>query len=372
MNKDYYNVLGVSRTASAEEIKAAYRKLALKYHPDRNPGNKGAEEKFKEAAQAYEILSDTDKRSKYDQFGQAGVEGAGGSTHDMNMDDIFEHFGDIFGAMFGQGESRKRPRRTTPEPRQGHDLAKEISISLKDSYTGTKAEVSYYRFFACDTCKGKGLTPGTSVDTCKVCKGAGQTNYRNGIFMYSQACSTCGGQGFFIPSPCTACSGQCRIQKFDRFVVTIPAGVTDTAELRIVEKGDAGIFGGPSGNLFIRIHVQPDKKFRRVGNDLECSLMLTYPQLVLGCQLEIELIDGSRETIKIPKGCPVGEHIIIAGRGFENVRGKERGNAVIITNCTIPKKLSLQARDTLIQYADLVDTADDGSGIKGFFKKFLG
>jgi molecular chaperone DnaJ len=374
--KDYYSILDVPKTASADEIKAAYRKLALKYHPDRNPGNKDAEEKFKEAAQAYEILSDPEKRQKYDQFGHAAFQQSAGH-HDMNMEDVFEHFGDIFESMFGgspTGSRKRASKKTEPEPQQGHDLAKEINITFKESFTGTKKEISYYHFFACDTCHGKGLKQGTSFAQCSTCKGAGQVTYRQGFFAYSQTCTSCGGQGYSIPSPCPTCKGQSRIQKMDKFFVTIPAGIADQAELRIADKGDAGVFGGPTGNLYIKVHVASNKNFRRVGNDLECRIMLTYPQLVLGCQLEIEHLDGSKENLKIPKGCPVDEHLIIPGKGFANLRSRAHGNMVVITQCAIPTKLSSEAKQALLTYADLVQQqpeSKDGT-IKGFFKKFLG
>ncbi len=374
--QDYYGVLGISKTATQDEIKAAYRKLALKYHPDRNPDNKEAEEKFKEAAQAYEVLSDTEKRQRYDQLGHAGFESMGGGAgpHDMNAEDIFEHFGDIFGTMFGQGGSKKRTKRSAPEPKRGHDLSKEITITLKDSFIVTKKEMSYYHFFACDTCKGKGLKTGTTINQCATCHGAGQVTYRQGFFAYSQTCGTCGGEGFTIPSPCVACSGHSRIQKYDKFSVTIPKGIVDGSELRILDKGDAGVYGGPSGNLYIRVHVAPDKNFKRIGDDLECSIMLTYPQLVLGCQVEIESIDETKETIKVPKGCPVGEKILIPGKGFDNVRGKVRGNLVVLTQCHIPKKLTPDAKELLTKYSDIIGTniEEKGGSIMGFFKKFLG
>jgi molecular chaperone DnaJ len=382
--KDFYEILGVPRSASKEEIKAAYRKLAVKYHPDKNPDNKEAEEKFKEAAHAYEILSDDTKRQQYDQVGHANYEnmgqGGGQSTAHGGMDinDIFENFGDIFGSGFGdifggQG-NKKRKKKAGPDPKRGHDLYKEVTISLKDAFLGKKEQVSFYHFFPCDDCSGKGLKAGTSVQTCTTCHGAGQVQFRQGFFAYAQACSACQGNGYTIPSPCVTCKGQSRVQKYDKFSVNIPAGIYDGAELRIAEKGDAGVYGGPSGDLFLKIKVTPEKKFQREENDLVCSIMLTYPQLVLGSQVEIESIDGTKEIIKIPKGCEIGERITVAGKGFPNLRNKVRGNLIIITKCSIPKKLSTEAKKLLTDYSDLVGTDgsnSDGS-IIGFFKKFLG
>jgi molecular chaperone DnaJ len=373
-NRDYYEILGVSKNATQEEIKAAYRKLALKYHPDRNPNNKEAEEKFKEAAAAYEVLSDTDKRKRYDQFGHAGIEGnMGMGRQDMNMEDIFEHFGDIFGDIFGMGQRQTR-RKTGPTPKRGHDLSQELQITLKEAYTGTKKEVGIYQFVACEVCGGKGMEKGTSAQTCSRCSGTGQIQFKQGFFMYAQPCDVCNGEGFTIPSPCKACKGQSRIQKFDKFTVNIPKGIFDGAELRISGKGDAGVYGGQSGDLFIHVTVLPDKTFSRVDDDLVCTIMLTYPQLVLGSQIDIENIDGTKETIKIPKGCPVGEKIIAVGKGFQRLRSKSYGNLVVITNCHIPKKLSTEAKKLLTDYSEQIGTSTDNheGSIRSFFKKFLG
>ena len=377
--KDYYSILGVNKGSSTEEIKAAYRKLAMKYHPDRNPDDKGAENKFKEAAQAYEILSDTEKRQRYDQFGHAGVDGSAGSNphgaHGMNMDDIFANFGDIFGEMFGQTASSKRSGRSKrgPEPVRGQDLGKEITISLKESYLGKKYDMAYYRFTECQTCEGKGAKKGTSCKSCEACKGHGQVHFRQGFFMYAQTCSTCSGLGYTIPSPCSNCSGQSRIQHYETFSVTIPQGIFDGAELRITDKGDAGMYSGPAGDLFIKVHVSPDPKFKRVNDDLVCTATLTYPQLVLGGQIEIESIDGTQETIKIPRGCPVGKEILVVGKGFAKVRGNTRGNLVVVTQCHIPKKTSTQAKEALLAYTQLLEQEENSeSSVTSFFKKFLG
>ena len=374
MNKrDYYEILGVAKTASPEQIKAAYRKMAMKYHPDRNPDNKEAEEKFKEAAEAYEILSDQQKKSQYDQFGHAGAQGMGGfGSSGMNMDDIFENFGDIFGSMFGGGGGRQRSRASGPEPKNGHDLAQDVSISLKDSYIGMKEEITYYHFLPCDTCKGSGAKAGSKPTQCSSCKGAGQMQYRQGFFMYAQTCGTCNGEGSIITNPCDTCKGKSRVQQYDKFTVTIPAGIYDGAELRINGKGDAGVYGGKSGDLFIRIHVTPDKKFHRQEDDLVSTLTLTYPQLVLGCQVEIEGIDGTKNLIRVPKGCSVGEKITVPGKGFINLRSKKRGALVVVTECHVPKTVSAEAKKLLGDYSKEIGTSTDNGGIVSFFKKFLG
>ena len=370
--RDYYEILGVSKSATADQIKAAYRKLALKYHPDRNPDNKAAEEKFKEAAEAYEVLSDTQKRSQYDQFGHAGASMGGMGAGGMSMDDIFESFGDIFGSMFGGGQ-RRSARRNGIEPKAGHDLAQDVSISLKEAFKGIKKEIGFYHFVSCKSCNGKGAKSGSSAQACLSCKGAGQMQFRQGFFMYSQTCSACAGEGFIIADPCIECKGKSRIQQYDKFTVTIPAGVFDSAELRIAGKGDAGVYGGPTGNLYIRIHVLQDKKYSRQGDDLVCSLTLTYPQLVLGCQVEIESIDESKHIVKVPRGCQVGEKITIPGKGFASLRHKGvHGNLIIITQCHIPKKVSSDAKKILTDYSAIIGTNTEEGGISSFFKKFLG
>ncbi|MCL4361091.1 molecular chaperone DnaJ [Candidatus Dependentiae bacterium] len=370
--KDYYEVLGVPKNASQEEIKAAYRKLALKYHPDRNPNNKEAEEKFKEAAAAYEVLSDETKRRQYDQYGHAGPE-MGGFGQSVNMDDIFQNFGDIFGDIFGGGAA-KRGKKTGLTPKNGHDIQKEVSITLKESYLGTKKDITYYHFATCQTCNGKGLQPGTKIATCTHCQGTGEMYFRHGMFAYSQTCNVCNGQGFTIPSPCPTCKGQSRVQQYDTLSITIPKGIFNGAELRAVGKGDAGIYGGHPGDLYIIVRVMPDPKFTRIGDDLECHITLTYPQLVFGCQVDITNIDDTVETLKIAKGTQVGERIIIKDKGFDKLKGKQKGNLIVITKCDIPKKLSPQAQEKLKEYSDIIGTKTDNpdNSIKSFFKKFLG
>jgi molecular chaperone DnaJ len=370
--KDFYEVLNVARSASQEEIKAAYRKLALQYHPDRNPGNKEAEEKFKEAAEAYEVLSNPEKRKQYDQFGHQTAAG-GFQERGMNMDDIFRNFEDVFGDLFGQQAHQRRPKKAGPHPKPGNDLTKELTLTLEEAFTGTTKEIKVYRFVPCPTCDGRGMPKGATAKSCPECEGAGTLAFRHGIFMYTQTCSTCHGEGYIISTPCPTCKGQSRIQQYDTITITIPAGVFDRAELRLQGKGDAGVFGGEPGDLYIRIQVKPHPEFTRVEDDLECSILLTYPQLVFGSQVEVESIDKSKETIKVPKGTPIGERIIVSGKGFPRLRGKGRGNLVVIVKGDIPKKLSAEAEGVLKRYSELIGTNTqpaEGS-IASFFKKFL-
>ena len=371
--QDYYEILGVSKESTKEEIKKSYRKLALKYHPDRNPDNKAAEEKFKEAAEAYEVLSNVEKKKKYDQFGHAGMQGGTDYHSYGDMSDIFESFGDIFGNIFG-GRPQQQTRRSGPIPQKGHDLSQPLNINLKESYLGCKKEIRIYHYVSCSTCHATGCKPGTKPQTCYACQGTGQVVNRQGFFAFSQPCKSCHGQGYTISSPCQECRGQSRIQKHSKLVVNIPAGIYNNAELRVSGKGDAGVFGGPSGDLYLTISIETNKKFHRKNSDLVTHLNVTYPQLVLGAQIEIDNIDETKETIKIPKGCPVGKELIIPGKGFKNLHGRGNGNLVIIPQCDIPKKLNAQTKEALLGYAKKLgeQTSDSNGGISGFFKKFLG
>lgn len=373
--RDYYEILGVTKTAPADEIKKAYRKLALKFHPDRNPNDKEAENKFKEATEAYEVLSDEKKRQRYDQFGHSGMQGGSDYHQNPDMGDIFENFGDIFGSIFGQQQQQqKRAKKSGPTPQKGHDLAHDVSITLKESYLGCKRDLNIYRYIGCEKCNATGAAAGSKPAICPGCRGTGQIISQQGFFSYAQTCNGCWGQGFKITNPCTACHGQSRAQKHDRLDINIPAGIFDKAELRVTGKGDAGVFNGPPGDLYLSIHITPDKKFSRRNNDLVTRLNLTYPQLVLGCQIEIENIDGTKESIKVPQGCPVGKEIVVVGKGFADLRSKVRGNLVIVANCDIPTKLNAETKKALHDYAEKLgnQTASSESTISGFFKKFLG
>ena len=372
--KDYYDVLGVSKSAEQDEIKKAYRKLAIKYHPDRNPDNKHAEDKFKEAAEAYEILSNVSKRQKYDQFGHAGMQGGHDYHQYSNINDIFESFGDIFGSIFGGGFSQQQSRKSGPVAQRGHDLAQNINITLKEAYLGSKKEIRIYHYVTCSSCHGNGCKAGTKPEICNSCKGTGQTVARQGFFSFSQPCNTCYGKGYIITNPCSSCSGQSRVQKHEKLTVTIPVGIYDNAELRVSGKGDAGVFGGKSGDLYLRVNIEKHKTFYRKNNDLVTHLTMTYPQLVLGAQIEVENIDGTKEIIKVPKGCQVNKEITVVGKGFRNLHGRGNGNLIFITQCDIPKNLDLQTKTSLLDYAEKLGnkTSSSNDGIIGFFKKFLG
>ena len=379
MNKEnYYKTLGVEKNATTDEIKSAYRKLAFKYHPDKNPGNKSSEEKFKEISQAYEVLSDENKRAQYDQFGTVSDQPTGGPGQEFhgNMDDIFQGFSDIFGAMFGE-QQQKRGNKSRAQ--QGHSLEKEIEISFKDSFTGAKKELSYYHFASCGDCKGFGTKKGTVPKNCSQCGGSGQMHRIQGVMMFMQTCPKCHGEGFEINDPCISCNGQSRLQHYEKFTVNIPAGIADRMELRVAQKGDAGIFGGGYGDLILHVRVTPDSTFKRSEDNLLSSVLLTYPQLVFGCQIEVESIDGTKHTIKIPQGTPVGKQVVISGKGFAKLKSRstEYGDFIITTKCHIPTKLSSEEKKVLNEYSQLIGTQvnfqkGEEPSIVSFFKKFLG
>lgn len=372
--KDYYELLGVAKGASQEEIKSAYRKLAMKYHPDRNPDNKEAEEKFKEISEAYSVLSDQQKRTQYDQFGSVGDNMGGFNGQGMNTEDIFSNFGDLFGDIFSQQGGGRKRKKSGPVPKRGHDLAKEFTITLEEAFLGAKKDVTYYHFVVCDTCKGKGAASGASPVACSECDGVGEVTLRQGFFAFTQTCPRCSGEGYIITNPCSKCRGQSRVQQYETINVTVPKGIFEGADLRLADRGDAGIFGGQSGDMFLKIHIVPHPKFKRHDDDLECSIALTYPQLVFGAQLEIENIDGTKEPLKVPAGTQVNSRITIAGKGFTKIRGRGRGNLVVIVTCAIPKKLNAEAEKALKEYSEHIGTAIDAKEgfISGFFKKFLG
>lgn len=371
--RDYYEILGVATTADADDIKKAYRKLAMQHHPDRNPGDKSAEAKFREATEAYEVLSDNTKRQRYDQYGHAGM-GQGHPGGHGHGSDMHDQFSEMFENLFNGGAGRRKSARTgTPSPQRGHDLANRVSITLKESYLGCKKEFKVYHFHACEACTGSGCKAGSKPTTCSTCRGTGTITLKQGFFAFNQPCTSCHGQGFTIPSPCSTCRGQTRVQKYEIISINIPAGVYHNAELRVVGKGDAGIFNGEAGDLYVTVEVQSDLIFTRRDHDLVTTLSLTYPQLVLGCQIEIESIDGTKELLKVPRGCNVGKELLISGKGFAKLRGSGRGDFIIVTNCDIPTKLNDDTKKALLAYAEqLGNSSQSSGGIAGFFKKFLG
>lgn len=345
--RDYYEVLGVQKTASIDEIKSSYRKLALKYHPDRNPDDAEAEAKFKEAAEAFEVLGDQDKRQRYDRYGHAGLEGTG--FHEFtNIHDIFEAFGDLFGfgSMFGGGGRRQRG------PGRGADLETDLRLTLEEAGRGVEKKVTVRRMGLCKTCKGSGCKPGSSAGVCSMCGGRGQVVRAQGPFRIATTCPTCRGKGTMITDPCRDCAGRGRVQESTEVTVEVPAGVDSGMHLRVRGQGEAGEPGGAPGDLYVLINIQPHKFFQREGSDLHCRLPLAFTQAALGSEVEVPTLQA-KETVTIPAGTQPGETIRLRGKGMPDPRGGPRGDLVLHVQVEVPKKLAKRQEELLRELAEL-------------------
>jgi molecular chaperone DnaJ len=356
--RDYYEVLGLQKDASKDDIKKAYRKLAIQYHPDKNPGNKEAEEKFKEASEAYEILSDDQKRAAYDQFGFAGVEGMGGQ---QDFSSVFRDFGDIFGgdfsnifdSFFGSGGRRSSGGNGV---RQGANLRYDIEIPFKDAIFGTKVEIQYSRNDACPTCKGSGAANGTGKKICPTCGGAGQVRHSGGFFSVASPCPACGGEGYVIEHPCKDCGGSGTQKKRQKIMVTIPAGVENGKRVLIPHQGDAGVNGGPAGDLYVFIRVKPHEYFERDGMDLYCAAPISISQATLGADIHVTTLDNKTIKVKVPAGLQNGKMLRIRDEGV--MAGGRRGNLYIKLMVQIPAKLSRRGRELLEELAKVEGEED--------------
>ncbi|HWR91610.1 MAG TPA: molecular chaperone DnaJ [Desulfobacterales bacterium] len=345
--RDYYEVLGVNRKATDDELKSAYRKLALKFHPDRNPGDKQAEEQFKEAAEAYEVLRDREKRSLYDQFGHAGLEGAGFSGFG-GFEDIFSSFGDIFEDFFGFGtRSRSRSR-----AQRGADLRYDLTLKFMDAAFGTETEIDVVKSERCIECKGNGCEAGHHPETCRQCGGSGQVSRSQGFFTVRTTCPVCRGQGQMITRPCPRCQGNGQVQISKRVSVKIPAGVDNGSRLRLTGEGEAGAYGGPPGDLYVFIHVQPHEFFERRDNDLLCQISISFVQAALGDRIAVPTLDGSK-TLEIPKGTQPGDVLYFRGEGIPSLRTRKRGDQIIQVLIKTPTGLSKKQEDLLREFAKL-------------------
>ena len=343
---DYYEVLGVTRSAADGEIKSAYRKLAMKYHPDRNPGDKGAEEKFKQAAEAYAVLADGEKRSLYDRFGHAGVAGAGaGAGFDPNVfngfEDILGGLGDIFGFgdLFGGGRRRGGPQR-------GADLRYDLEITFEEAALGTETAIQIPRQENCDACSGSGAAPGTSPTTCPQCRGQGQVRFQQGFFTVARTCPQCRGNGKVVPSPCHSCRGAGRVTRERKLTVKIPAGIATGQQLRLQGEGESGTLGGPAGSLYVVVQVQEHKFFRRDGNNLFCEIPVNFTTVALGGEIQVPTLDGT-EPVKVPEGTATGTTLRLRGKGMPDVSGRGRGDLFATVQVQTPKKLSREQRRLL-------------------------
>ncbi|MCX7655038.1 MAG: molecular chaperone DnaJ [Treponemataceae bacterium] len=350
--RDYYEVLGLQRGASKDEIKKAYRRLAVQYHPDKNPGNKEAEEKFKEATEAYEVLSDDQKRAAYDQFGFAGVEGMGGGQQDFSsafrdFEDIFGDFSGIFDTFFGGGS--RRSSRTTSGVRQGSNLRYDVEIPFQDAVFGTKIEIQYSRNDTCPACHGTGSAGGAGRRVCPTCAGSGQIRRSQGFFSIASPCPTCGGEGYVIEHPCKECNGLGTQKKRQKIMVTIPPGIEDGKRIVIPHQGDVGPNGGPPGDLYVFIHIKPHEYFEREGLDLYCAIPISITQATLGSEIYVTTLEGKKIKVKIPAGIQHGKMLRIKEEGIPS--GGRRGDLYIKLYIEIPTKLSKRGRELLEELA---------------------
>jgi len=345
--RDYYEILGVAKTSTEVEIKRAYRALAVEHHPDKNPNNPQAEDKFKEAAEAYSVLSDQQKRAAYDRFGHQGVgAGAGFDPGFSNIEDIFDMFG--FGDMFGQ----RGGRRTTVQ--RGSDLRYDLEITLEDAATGKDEKLRIPRLETCEECTGTGAEKGTTAESCITCGGSGQTRYQQGFFSVMRTCSNCQGKGQIIKTPCKKCHGAGRIEKEKTIEIKIPAGVETGSRLRVTGEGEAGVGGGPSGDLFIVLHVKAHENFERQGADLYAAVPVTFAQAALGAEIKVKTLDGE-EDLKVPSGTQTGTVFRIKGHGMPNLGGRGRGDLFVAVTLVTPKSLSKEQRKLLEQLAEIED-----------------
>lgn len=349
--RDYYAVLGVARTATDQEIKSAYRKLALKFHPDRNPGDTKAEEQFKECAEAYSVLADPDKRARYDRFGHAAVSGnAGGAagfdpTIFAEFDDIFGSLGDIFG--FGGGRRRGGPQR-------GADLRYDLEITFEQSATGTETSVQIPRRESCEECRGSGAAAGSTPTPCPQCRGTGQLRYQQGFFTVARTCGQCRGAGRVIAKPCATCHGQGTVEQLRKLTVKIPAGIATGQRLRLSGEGEAGALGGPAGDLYVVVHVAEHSFFHRDGNDLACEVPVNFTTLALGGEIKVPGVLGERESLKVPEGTATGSVFRLRGQGMPDVSGRGRGDLLVTVQAITPRKLTREQRKLLEQLATLL------------------
>jgi len=345
--RDYYEILGVQRDATNDGLKASYRKLALKYHPDRNPGDKDAEDKFKESAEAYEVLRDPEKRRLYDQFGHAGLEGSGFSGFG-GFEDIFSSFGDIFEDFFGFGGRR---RSSTRAPR-GADLRYDLTLSFMEAAFGTETEINIEKMERCSECNGDRCEPGTSPETCRQCGGMGQVARNQGFFTVRSTCPVCRGEGQAIPHPCTKCRGTGQVAVAKKVSVKIPAGVDKGSRLRLTGEGEPGRLGGPQGDLYVFLYVEDHEFFQRHDNNIICTMPISFVQAALGDKIKVPTLNGDKK-LQIPKGSQPGDVLYLKGEGIPSLRTGRRGDQIIQVEIKTPTHLSKKQEALLREFAEL-------------------
>jgi molecular chaperone DnaJ len=342
--RDFYEVLGVSREATDDEIRRTYRQLALKFHPDRNPGDATAEVRFKECTEAYSVLNDKDKRGAYDRFGHAGLDGRSGfDFQGAGVNDILSHFQDLFSDFFGGGVGGGNSRRSA----RGADVRVEATITLEEAMSGAKHEVTVEGAAPCEECKGSGAKPGTKPDTCAQCGGAGQVGQQRGFIMFSSPCPRCRGRGQVIASPCAKCKGAGATEKRRKVVVSLPAGIDAGQRLRVPGQGMPGPQGAPSGDLYVDVDIAPHPRFERQGYDLITKERLSFSRAALGSELSIELPGGTTLTAKVPAGTQPGSVISLQGKGIPHLDRNARGHVHVVVDVDVPKKLSKRAKQLL-------------------------
>jgi molecular chaperone DnaJ len=369
---DFYELLGVSKSADEKELKSAFRKLAMKYHPDKNPDDDEAEKKFKEINEAYETLKDPQKRSAYDRFGHAAFEqggpggGAGfGGGGAGGFHDIFE---DIFGDMMGGGQ---RQRRSSGGRERGADLRYNMEISLEEAFEGKTAQIRVPTSVSCDTCSGSGAKPGSSPTTCSTCGGIGRVRAAQGFFSVERTCPTCHGNGQMISDPCTKCSGQGRVSEEKSLSVNIPAGIEDGTRIRVAGEGEVGQRGGPTGDLYIFLSVRPHEFFQREGADLYCMVPISMTKAALGGKFEVTTLDGSKSRVTVPEGTQSGKELRMRGKGMPVMRSSQKGDLYIRIAVETPQHLSRRQKELLEEFQE-ISSNENNPESSGFFSKMKG
>ena len=373
--RDYYEVLGISKNASEDEIKRAYRSLAKKYHPDMNPGDAEAEARFKEVNEAYDVLSDSDKRAKYDRFGHDAFDpasGGGGYGGFGGFGGADFDFGDIFSSFFGGGGGSSRSRANAPQ--EGDDVGTRVSISFEEAAFGCKKEVSFARIESCPDCGGSGAQGSSDVEKCPECHGLGRVTVRQqtmlGYMQTQRTCQRCAGRGKIIKNPCKNCNGKGRIRINKKLEVNIPSGIDDGQNIILRGQGSAGLNGGPSGNLIIEIRVREDKIFRREGNNVYCEVPISFAEATLGAEIDVPVLGGGSEKFRIPEGTQSGSEFTLRGKGIPDINTKRKGDMIITVAVETPRNLSSKQKELLEAFAESLGE-NNSTKKQSFFKKFF-
>lgn len=367
---DFYELLGVDRSATADELKKAYRKLAMKYHPDRNPDDAAAEAKFKEISEAYDILKDEQQRAAYDQYGHAAFDGSmgGGGQRGGFNPGFSSSMSDVFEDLFGEFTGGRRGQRAESGRSRGSDLRYNMTISLEDAYKGKKAQIRVPTAVGCETCSGSGATPGSKPINCNTCGGSGRVRAAQGFFSIERTCPSCHGQGQVIENPCSACHGQGRVQKERTLSVTIPPGVEEGTRIRLAGEGEAGMRGGPTGDLYIFLSIEPHKLFERDGTELFCDVPVSFITASLGGEIEVPTLGGGKVKVKIPEGTQTGKQFRVRGKGMPGLHARRHGDLYIQVHAETPVGLTKKQKELLKQFEETSSEKNNPESA-GFFAK---